>query len=314
MHSPVILIGFNRDTHFERTLNALSSNVDANKTRLYCFIDGAKSKEDFIKQQRMVNIANQYTNLFANVKIIVRENNIGLANNITSAVTEILSKYGKIIVLEDDIVTSKLFLKYMNDALNFYENEEKVWHISAYNEINDQNRKSDIFLWRFMNCWGWGTWRNRWEHYEKDPVALINDFSRNDVREFDLNDSGLFWEQVIANAEGRINTWAIFWYATIFKHSGLCVSPWFSYSKNIGFDGSGVHCNSDINKMRSQKLNEEGVFKGTVDLREDQHALKVMLKVHAKKRYSVRTISVNFFRLLLGQKIINLIKTFMSRT
>jgi hypothetical protein len=93
-----------------------------------------------------------------------------------------------------------------------------------------------------MNCWGWATWADRWQHFEKDVDKTIKEFSKEDIFRFNINDAANFWEQVVLNKKGEINTWAIFWYVTIFKHNGLCLNPSQTFVENIGHDGSGVHC------------------------------------------------------------------------
>ena len=115
-----------------------------------------------------------------------------MAKNIIEAVTEVVSKYGKVIVLEDDIVTSNMFLSFMNDGLDYYEHEDSVWHINGYSEVNFEQRKDEIFLWRVMNCWGWATWHNKWQYFEKDADLLIEEFSEQMIKEFDLDGSGVF--------------------------------------------------------------------------------------------------------------------------
>ena len=100
-----------------------------------------------------------------------------------------------------------------------------------------------------MNCWEWTTWANRWKYYEKDVDKLITSFTKRDIKKFNLDGEENVWGQVLANKKGKINTWAIFEYATIFKHNGLCLNPSKTFVKNIGHDGSGVHCgDNDIYK------------------------------------------------------------------
>jgi len=79
----------------------------------------------------------------------------------------LLNEYGKIIVLEDDLLTSPYFLKFMNEALEYYKNEKKVWHISGWNYPINNEGLDDVFFWRTMNCWGWATWADRWQYFEK---------------------------------------------------------------------------------------------------------------------------------------------------
>lgn len=283
-YAPIVLIGFNRPKHLKKTISALAQNKGATNSDLYCYVDGPKNHDDIFNQKIIVSIVNDHLNHFKTVSIIQREVNLGLAVNIVEAVTEIINKYGKIIVIEDDIVTSSAFLTFMNDALEYYEKEEKVWHIAAHSKTNLINRQDEIFLYRVMNCWGWATWRNRWQYFNKDPDLLIDEFSKQMIEEFDLNGTGLFWSQVLDNAENKINTWAIFWYATIFKHGGLCVNPYYSYASNIGFDGSGINCNYDKRMMVSQPLNHNGKFIGKSEIIEDLEALSLMRKAYLPKK------------------------------
>ena len=121
----------------------------------------------------------------------------------------------------------------------------------------------------------------------------MDEFSEKMIREFDLNGSGVFWSQVVANAQNKINTWAVFWYATIFKHGGLCVNPYLSYAANIGFDGSGVHCDPDERQMVKQPLNHKGKFIGKTEIVEDVEAFNIMRKAYMPKR-SIRYYALNF--------------------
>ena len=238
--SPIVLFTYNRLWHTQQTVEALQKNELANESELFIYSDGGRDEESWKK----VNEVRKYLQTiqgFKDVKIIEQERNLGLADSIISGVTKIVNQYGKIIVLEDDIVTSPYFLKFMNDALNFYENEEKVWHISGWNYPIESKDSYETFLWRVMNCWGWATWQNRWIYYKKDTKELLGTFSEEDIYRFNLDGVYDFWSQVVANDEEKINTWAIYWYATIFKKQGLCLNPATPLLRNIGFTKDGTH-------------------------------------------------------------------------
>jgi len=183
-----------------------------------------------------------------------RKSNIGLAKNIISGITEIINAKEKAIILEDDVVVSSTFLNYMNDALNYYEQEKKVWNICAFAEKNDEIK--DFFFSQLFLCWGWATWKDRWQHFEKNPQDLINKYKDNKYK-FDFDESIDFWIQLNGNNNGIINTWMVFWYATVLNHDGLNLLPTYTYIKNIGLDGSGMHCSSDEYFKPSGFLNTE---------------------------------------------------------
>ena len=239
--APIVLFVYNRPWHTRQTLNSLLRNELAKDSDLIVFSDAPKSPDVAMLVTEVRSLLKGITG-FKSVRIIERDNNWGLSKSIIEGVTEVVNRYGKVIVLEDDIVTSPSFLQFMNQALDYYEKENRVWHISGWTYPIDTEGLGDAFLWRFMNCWGWATWADRWINFEKNPQRLIENWSEHEKHHFDLDGSGVAWYQVVANLKAEMDTWAIFWYATIYENNGLCINPVRSYVKNIGHDGSGMNC------------------------------------------------------------------------
>ncbi|MEM5947463.1 glycosyltransferase [Spirochaetia bacterium 38H-sp] len=239
--APIVLFVYNRPWHTKQTVEALQKNELASDSELFIFSDSWKNDND---KSKVLEVREYLKTIygFKKVTIIERDKNWGLANNIIDGVTKIVNEYGKIIVLEDDIVASPYFLRFMNAALDSYEKEKKIWHISGWTYPIDPDGLGDVFLWRVMNCWGWATWADRWNFFEKKPHELIAKFSKRDIYRFNLDGTEDFWAQVKDNLCEKIDTWAIFWYATIFINNGLCLNPTVSLVSNVGLDGSGVNC------------------------------------------------------------------------
>lgn len=279
--APIVLFVYNRPWHTQKTVEALKKNELAEQSELFIFSDEAKHKD----AQKSVDEVREYVDKidgFKKVTIIKRDKNWGLANSIIDGVTKIVNKYGKIIVLEDDLVTSPYFLKFMNEALEFYKNEKKVWHVSGWNYpiARGSTESGDVFLWRTMNCWGWATWSDRWKYFEKDVDKLINSFSKAEIKRFNLDGVGYFWDQVILNQKGVINTWAVFWYASIFKNNGFCLNPVQTYVDNIGHDGSGENCLNEKNYVDS--LNQKASA-GFLSLVTESEKYVIQIKKYLKK-------------------------------
>lgn len=251
LFAPVVLFVYARAEHTQRTLTALAANPEAIHTDLIIYADAARGDKDVDKVQAVRDLISNIAG-FKSVTVHVRERNVGLAQNIIEGVTHVCQQYDRVIVLEDDIVASPAFLGFMNAALNKYQAEPKVWHISGWNyPISSEQLLPETFLWRTMNCWGWATWADRWQHFKKSPATLVENWSAADIERFNLDGAYDFWSQVTANHKGKLNTWAIFWYTTIFSHQGLCLNPTRSYVANIGNDGSGENCGAnDIYKTR----------------------------------------------------------------
>lgn len=288
--APIVLFVYNRPDHTRQTVEALQKNELAEQSELFIYSDEAKNDD----ARGNVDEVREYIDTiegFKKVTIIKREKNWGLADSIIDGVTKIVNEYGKIIVLEDDLVTSKYFLKFMNEALEFYEGEDKVWHISGWNYPIDTNGLDDVFLWRAMNCWGWATWADRWQYFEKDTDKLISEFTKEDIKEFNLDGVEDFFGQVTANKENKIKTWAIYWYASIFQKDGLCLNPTKTFVKNIGHDGSGVHCGESESYITTLSLTKNiNIFS---ILNENNTALNRIKSFYKKQKKSFLTRVIN---------------------
>lgn len=299
--APVAVFCFNRPNHLARTLKALERNRFAEITDIFIFSDGAKA----VRDERLVLEVRKVCSKpygFKSINLVERELNLGLAKNIREGVTEVVSKYGSIIVLEDDHETSINFLAYMNNALKRYEYEASVFHINGWSPIESNKGNSAFFL-KSMFCWGWATWENRWRLFDAEPSKLINEFTLREIREFNLGNSVDNWAQVLANYSGKIDTWAIFWYATIFAYGGICLTPPSSLVFNNGLDGSGT--NSGVSKLNQNAVSNDNITDLPPNLSIDQGHQAEIAKINKKgnifKSLPLSRECVYTFRAILGK-------------
>ena len=208
----------------------------------------------------------------------MRKKNFGLALNITSGISEVLKKEKFAIFLEDDLVVSRNFLNYMNLNLSKYQNNRKVWHISGFNFNVKINSKETQFFTRVANCWGWATWSNRWKNFKKNPNEIINKWNKKKIKKFNFDGTYNFFSQIQRNENRTLNSWAIFWYSTIFNKQGLCINPIKSMTKNIGMGESATNTKK-IEKILNSSVNnidQEIIFPKTV--KENQKIFKLLKK------------------------------------
>ncbi|CKH53353.1 glycosyltransferase [Bacillus cereus] len=259
MKAPVVIFVYARPDHTKKTIESLAQNYLANETNVYIYSDAPKN-EKAVENVRLVreyinSIAQR--NLFKSVEIINAESNKGLANSVISGVTEITERYGKAIVVEDDLISSKDFLKYMNDALNYYEEDNEIWSISGYTFDIDvpKGYKSDVYL-SYRGCsWGWATWKDRWRKVDWDVLDYAS-FKNNKELRKKLNRGGLDMSNMLdLQMRGEIDSWAIRWCYAQSKLDMLTIYPIISRIENIGLDGSGTH--SGVTKAFDAQLNNE---------------------------------------------------------
>lgn len=244
--APIILFVYNRPWHTRQTLEALAANYLADQSQLYIFADGPKpnATEDQIQKIKDTREVIREKNWCKVVHLIESDHNKGLAESIIAGVTEVVNRYGKVIVLEDDIVTSRGFLQYMNDALEMYKDEDIVMHISGY-MFPVKAELPETFFYKQTSCWGWATWSSRWNQFENSPSTLFQHLNNSGrIENADIDGTNQFINQLKANIEGSIKTWAVLWHFSVFMNDGLCLHPGKSLVKNIGMDNSGSNCGS----------------------------------------------------------------------
>lgn len=246
--SPIALFVYNRPEHTQKTIEALLKNGLASQSELFIFSDAPKNekaKEGVEKVRAFIKSISG----FKNITILEREENFGLAKSIIAGVTDIVNKYGRIIVLEDDLITSPYFLKYMNEALDMYEQEEKVISIHGYIYPVKYQLPETFFI-KGADCWGWATWKRGWDLFESDGLKLLNELrTKNLTREFDLSGAYPYTQMLQGQIRGLNNSWAIRWHASAFLKNKYTLYPGRSLITNAGLDNSGTHT-GNVNILR----------------------------------------------------------------
>lgn len=240
MPAPIAVFAFNRADNLARPLRALSENELADQSSLTIFCDGPRTEEERQKTDAVRRIARAASG-FAEVTVIEREENRGLKNSLIAGISAILEAHDRIIVVEDDILTSPYFLKYMNDALDCYADVPNVGSVSGYCVKHRCPAPPETFFLRGGECWGWATWRDRWRLYSPDGAALLRELRRRKMtRAFDFDGccpSTKILEDAVA---GRVDSWFMMWTATLFLRGLYTLYPSRSLVLNIGF-ASGTH-------------------------------------------------------------------------
>lgn len=239
--APILLFTYNRLTHTRRCLEALSKNTLASQSELFIYSDGAKDDT----QRTAVEEVRRYLRTiqgFKQITLIERSKNWGLARNIIDGVTTQANHFGKVIVLEDDLVVAPHFLQFMNDALETYKDEPKVGHIQACDFTQDPNLP-ETFLIKWTGSWGWATWDRAWKHFNPNGKELLQELEeRKLTHTFDFDGKYGYTRMLRRQIEGKNNSWAIRWNASLFLKDILSLNVGRSLVQNEGFDGSGTNC------------------------------------------------------------------------
>ena len=240
MLAPIALFTYNRPYHLKQTVESLSNNFLANESCLYVFSDGWKNETD---KESVYRVRQYLYGLkgFKQIKIIEASSNQGLALSIIKGVTDLVKEFGKIIVLEDDLLLSRYFLTFMNDALEKFKNIDQVCNVNGHTVL--KKFPNSTFLIRHADSWGWGTWDRAWQLFNPDGEYLLKYIRDNKLSyRFDFNNAYHFTQMLEDQVNKKNNSWAIRWKASLFLENKLSVNAGRSLVDNTGCDGSGTHC------------------------------------------------------------------------
>lgn len=242
-YAPIVVFGFNRPNALKKTISSLLRNKEAKDSDLFVYVDGPRiGKEEEREKVEEVKGYVKSISGFKSLHYTFAEKNKGLADSIIGGVTEVINQYGKVIVLEDDLVLMPNFLNFMNQGLEFYEHNQSVMSVCGYTcKVNvPKDYPHDAYFFTRSSSWGWGTWKDRWEKID-----------------WKLDD----WDSVVANRkafvssqgsdvfkmlsdckQGKNHSWAIRFCYAQFVLKMLSVFPVKSLVDNEGFDGDGTNC------------------------------------------------------------------------
>ena len=239
--APIALFVYNRPGHARRMISSLRDCIGYGESPIFLFADGPATPRDehAVEETR----ATARSLLGARVTYLERNANLGIDRSIIAGVTELCERFGKVVVVEDDLVLSPRFLRFLNLALRRYEEEPRVMQVGGYMfdvpQISHQNEA--IFL-PMISSWGWATWTRAWAHF--DPAATgWQGFLRDEDarRRFDLDGQFAYGSMLAREMRRPVAAWDIRWYYSVFVRDGLGLFPPRPLVLNTGFDGSGVH-------------------------------------------------------------------------
>jgi len=247
----IALFAFNRPDLLQRTLTALAANELADKASLTIFCDGPRYEQDEAGTQAVCKLAKRVKG-FASLEVVERPQNMGCAASVIDGLTEMFRLHERLIVIEDDILTSPYTLRFLSEGLTRYAENDKVFSVSAWSPPHVAHKIAkdypyDVYAFPRFGCWGWASWRDRFQ----DIDWAVSDYlqfkaSRSQQKAFAEGGEDLP-SMLDMQMTGKINSWAVRACYACFKRGGLVIYPFKSYTLNIGI-GSGTHTTSQTSK------------------------------------------------------------------
>ena len=294
-HAPIAIFAFNRPQHLAKCLLSLEKCVGLEDSTGIIFIDGPRSEKEVELVSSTIEVALKFASN-NNFTVEIRKENFGLAKSITSGIAQIFKNNPRVIVIEDDLILGKGFLEFMNIGLERYQNIGRVASISGYQYPITHELKSSVFL-KGADCWGWATWKNRWEQTTFTGKELLDQItSENLSDEFNLDGSNNYLDLLQKQINGQINSWAILWHASMFLQDKLSLYPPHSLVSNEGGDGLGTHFGN--NQLYAQEISNELSFDFPTIIDESSEYRHALIEFYRS----------NFKQITLTQRVIGKLK------
>lgn len=296
-YSPICIFIYNREEKVINLLNSLFLCEEFKHSPIYVFSDGPKNNDptDKVNVNKTRAILKSMLKYF-HVKYFFRDENLGLAKSICSGVTEVLKNSDRVIVFEDDLIVDKNILNFFNYFLTELKDFSNVFQISGhlFFDTNKEIGPSNFYM-SCTNSWGWATWADSWNkfdyNYLMDKKIKLN---KKQAYYFNLNNSYNFNKILNRQYSGRVNSWAILWYLTVFINNGLVLYPNRTLVLNKGLDGTGTH--TFLEEYQLEFSNTEVLLNTPALMNSDNESSKKVMRF-MKKYISKNIFQKVFFKL-----------------
>lgn len=245
--SPIAIFAFNRPLHLKRLIDSLVTNTEAKESLITIFVDGPRNTEDQRSIDQVLSTIETYRDSL-HIEVFRSMSNKGLASSVLSGIDFMFENHETVIVLEDDLVLANSFLKFCNEGLAKFRDCPSIASVQGYSPIIFKKGTGTYFL-KGADCWGWATWKDRWESMNRDSNQLLTRIENLKLaHSFDLDGSFPYTDMLRRQATNKVDSWAIRWHASMFLQDRLSVYPSRSLVLNTGFDGSGTHKGNFLNQ------------------------------------------------------------------
>ena len=249
---------FNRPEHTKLMLQSLSECDNAGKYKILVFLDGPRDQADIPKIEEVGLVLSEFEEIL-DLHVTVHSKNLGLAESVISGVTKVLRSYDSVIVLEDDLILNPVALNFLDQAVSLMKLNSEIFSASAYSPVDlrespsHQDMAYDGYFANRTHSWGWAITQTNWSRIDWKLQNLNDALRDRGVLDFFVKGGSDLIPMLIEQLKGNINSWAIrmAFQAAIFREYTLYPSA--TLVRNIGFDGTGVHCGVN-EQIQNQKL------------------------------------------------------------
>lgn len=229
---------YRRPEHTRKVIESIRRN---HFEKIYIFQDGLKQEKDRAEWEEVSALIKGID--FAETELHISERNQGLANSIIAGMNYVFERHEEAIALEDDVVLADGYRSLMEAMFDVYRNNKRVMGVcgGGSGAVIPKTYVHDVYFSYRMSSIAFGTWRDRWIGYERDPRVLTEIYRDEEKRKM-LECAGNDLEKMVfLSMTGKIDTWATYWNLHQVNNRGYHVVPVKGYAIDIGRTGGGTN-------------------------------------------------------------------------
>jgi hypothetical protein len=250
----VLVMAYSRDFLVKELLENIPSN-----RKLYIHLDGPTSTNvQAIARTRSAidKFINDRRSTQQEIFLKTNEHNLGPKAAFTSAISWAFNSSAELVVLEEDVRFSSQFFEYMDWCLKEFKNNSRISQINGFSPINIPILKNHIFETQNSYCWGWGTWKDRWDDNDMEIASKLSSLGDLDAfKELEIGEGYLrLWNDRISRLRNGFDTWDYQWNLSTLNRGRFAICPAFSLVANVGFGQDAT--NTRVPKKYMREPNE----------------------------------------------------------
>ncbi len=234
-HNAALIIAYQRIEHISRFVPTL---IESGTTDIYVALDGSNNSNIATLQKHLIDeIVAAAQNPRVNVWIWMRDQNLGAAVSVFTAIEWFFQFEEEGLILEDDLAFNSDFVSFAKKCLKDFRQSNSVWLISG-NQFFERELETDgPVLSHYPLIWGWATWKDKWLDI-KEAILAPGSIQKR----FCLNPRILFWEFGRNRSQsGKVDAWDIPLVSPMWKRNKYCVQPPKNLVSNVGVDNYSTH-------------------------------------------------------------------------
>jgi len=262
-NTPILFLVFNR---YNETVKVFQEIKKVKPKYLFLSADGPRlhkegEKEvcDSIKFYILQNIDWE-----CSIETRFQAKNVGCKLAVSTAIQWFFKHVEEGIIIEDDCLPNLSFFKFCEEMLKTYKHDNNIFAINGCN-FGFHLNISNYIKSKYLNVWGWATWRRSSNIVDYSMTKWINDkqgirFIWKNLRK-SYFDYDYYWFQYWkynfdSVASNDLDTWDYQWQYTAMLHKMKVIVPTVNLIKNIGFGINATHT-TNINYHISDLMSHE---------------------------------------------------------